>query len=225
MPETDGEHRVLDHLGLTAREYDEQIRRWIPAYEDMIAGVIGLAGGFVIDLGTGTGALGARILAASPTTRVRFVDIDPAMLESAAARVREYADRVELVQARFSDALVPCDAVVASLALHHVGDVDAKRDLYRRVHEVLRPGGVFAIGDATTYEDGPAHDRAYGVWRDWMGRHGIERAEADGLFAQWAREDRYLPLALELDLLRDAGFTQPECFWRFGPMTVYGGYR
>jgi tRNA (cmo5U34)-methyltransferase len=219
------DHRVLDHLGLTSREYDTQIRRWIPAYEDMIANVVGLARGYVIDLGTGTGALGAQILASSQGTRVRLVDIDPAMLETAAARVSSFGDRVDVVQARFDEGLVPCDAVVASLALHHVGDVDAKRALYRRVHDVLRPGGVFAIGDATTYERGPEHDRAYGVWREWMAKHGIGDAEADGLFAQWSREDRYLPLRVELELLRDAGFAQPECFWRYGPMTVYGAYR
>jgi tRNA (cmo5U34)-methyltransferase len=222
---TDGDHRVLDHLGLTAREYDVQIRRWIPAYDEMIANVVGLAHGYVIDLGTGTGALGAQVLASSPTARVRLVDIDPAMLETAAARVSAFGDRVDIVKARFHEGLVACDAVVASLALHHVGDVDAKRQLYRRVHEVLQPGGVFAIGDATTYEQGRAHERAYAIWRRSMATHGIDDLEADALFAQWAGEDRYLPLALELQLLREAGFAEPECFWRFGPMTVYGGYR
>jgi tRNA (cmo5U34)-methyltransferase len=220
-----GDHRVLDHLGLQAREYDAAIRRYIPAYEQMIANAVELVDGLVIDLGTGTGALAAAILDAKPSARVRLVDVDPAMLEAARSRIAHHGDRAELVQARFEDALVPCDAVIASLALHHVTDVDAKRDLYRLIYANLRPGGVLAIADATVHECGPARDRAYAVWRREMATHGIDAPEADRLFAAWAREDRYLPLPTELALLADAGFTAPECFWRFGPMTVYGGYR
>jgi tRNA (cmo5U34)-methyltransferase len=219
------DHRVLTHLGLAARDYDAEIRRYIPAYEQMIANAVDLVDGTVIDLGTGTGALAAAILAAKPTARVRLVDIDPAMLEAARERVAPYADRTELVTARFEDALVPCDGVVASLALHHVTSIDAKRDLYRKIFSVLRPGGILAIADATVHEQGPARDRAYAVWRREMATHGIDHDEAERLFASWALEDRYLPLPTELALLADAGFTHPECFWRFGPMTVYGAYR
>lgn len=219
------EHRVLEHLGLQAREYDAAIRRYIPAYEQMIANAVDLVDGYVIDLGTGTGALAAAILDAKPTARVRLVDVDPAMLEAARTRVAHHGSRAELVQARFEHALVPCDGVIASLALHHVPDIDAKRELYRKIHTVLRPGGVLAIADATVHEAGPARDRAYAVWRREMATHGIDAAQADQLFAAWAREDRYLPLPTEFALLADAGFAAPECFWRFGPMTVYGAYR
>lgn len=219
------EHRVLEHLGLQARDYDAAIRRYIPAYEHMIANAVDLVDGTVIDLGTGTGALAAAILDAKPTARVRLVDIDPAMLETARTRVAHHGSRAELVHARFEDALIPCDGVVASLALHHVSDIDAKRDLYRKIHAALRPGGVLAIADATVHEAGPARDRAYAVWRREMATHGIDAPEADQLFAAWAREDRYLPLPTEFALLADAGFAAPECFWRFGPMTVYGAYR
>lgn len=219
------DHRVLTHLGLAAADYDAEIRRYIPAYEQMIANAVELVDGAVIDLGTGTGALAAAILAARPAARVRLVDIDPAMLEVARDRVAPFGDRAELVTARFEDALVPCDGVVASLALHHVTDIAAKRDLYRKIHGALRPGGVLAIADATVHEGGAARDRAYAVWRREMATHGIEHEEAERLFAAWALEDRYLPLPVELSLLADAGFAHPECFWRFGPMTVYGAYR
>lgn len=219
------EHRVLAHLGLAARDYDAAIRRYIPAYEQMIAHAVDLVDGEVIDLGTGTGALAAAVLDAKPSARVRLVDIDPAMLEAARARVAPHAERAELVRARFDEGLVPCDAVIASLALHHVTDVEEKRALYRRIFEVLRPGGVLAIADATVHEAGKERERAYAVWRREMAAHGIDGDEAEALFAAWALEDRYLPLPLELELLADAGFSRPECFWRFGPMTVYGGYR
>jgi len=74
---------VLEHLGLTARDYDAAIRRYIPAYDEMIRTVVSLVSGadVLIDLGTGTGALAGAILDANPRVRVKLVDIDPAMLE------------------------------------------------------------------------------------------------------------------------------------------------
>lgn len=219
------DHRVLDHLGLAAGNYDVAIRRYIPAYEQMIATTVSLVDGYVIDLGTGTGALAAAILEAKRTTRVRMVDIDPAMLETARARVVRFGDRAEPALASFDEPLPPCDAVVASLALHHVPEREKKTALYRRLHQALRPGGILAIADATVHEHGPAHDRIFEIWAAEMSKHGIDQEEADGLFAKWAGEDRYYPLAAELDMLAEAGFEQPECFWKYGPMTVYGGYR
>jgi tRNA (cmo5U34)-methyltransferase len=219
------DHRVLDHLGLQAQEYDAAIRTYIPQYEQMVATVVGLARGDVIDLGTGTGALGAAILDAHPTARVKLVDIDPAMLEAAGARVARHSDRAELVHASFDAALPPCDAVVASLALHHVPELDRKGALYARIFDALRPGGCLLIADAVVHEDGVERDRMFAVWSAWMAGHGIPQVEADRLFAKWAGEDRYYPLATELRLLADAGFPRPEVFWKYGPMAVYGGYR
>lgn len=219
------EHRVLDHLGLAARDYDAVIRRYIPQYEQMIATAVGLVHGDVLDLGTGTGALAAAILEAQPAARVKLVDIDPAMLEVARARVARFGDRAELVHASFDDTLPPCDAVVASLALHHVPELDRKRALFTRIHAALRPGGIFVIADATVHERGLERDVSFRTWSAWMASHGIAQSEADQLFAKWAGEDRYYPLATELRLLAEAGFAQPECFWKYGPMSVYGGYR
>ena len=57
------EHRVASHLGVSTSEYDVQIRRWIPHYEEMLGTVVSLldaslpATPVVVDLGAGTGAL------------------------------------------------------------------------------------------------------------------------------------------------------------------------
>jgi tRNA (cmo5U34)-methyltransferase len=231
MTQTRIEHRVATHLGVDATAYDVQIRRWVPGYEEMIATVVSIldetlpAEPRVIDLGAGTGALAGAILAAIPRARVQLVDIDPAMLEGASARLAAFGPRAELRRASFADALPPCDAVVASLALHHVPELDRKRALYSRIHAALRPGGVLLSADATVHEDGPEHARFYREWAARMATAGISATEAKALFAQWAGEDRYYPLTTELALLADAGFPRPECFWKQGASTVFGGFR
>lgn len=230
------EHRVATHLGVEAAAYDAAIRRFIPGYEEMIAEVVSILdealddGARVVDLGAGTGALAGAILDGIPRARVVLVDIDPNMLGVAAARVAAHGVRAELRCATFEDALGElgaggAGAVVASLALHHVPELDRKRALYARIHGALAPGGVFLNADATVHEAGAEHARVYRAWAAGMARAGIGAAEAEALFAQWAGEDRYYPLAVELDLLAAAGFPRPECFWRRGASTVFGGFR
>jgi tRNA (cmo5U34)-methyltransferase len=223
------EHRVATHLGLAASDYDAAIRTYIPGYEAMIDTIVGIVGTlgapYVVDLGAGTGALGAAILDRVPRARVQFLDIDPAMLEVASARVAGHGDRIELRRGSFDDALPACDAVVASLALHHVPELDRKRALYTRIHDALRPGGVLLVADVTAHEIGAAHDHIYRVWTASMAEHGIPVPDAHALIASWADEDRYYPLAVELEQLRAAGFAYPECFWKHGPATVFGGFR
>lgn len=223
------EHRVLVHLGLAARDYDAAIRRYIPGYEGMVDTIVRLvarrASSYVIDLGAGTGALGGAIAERVPTARVRLLDIDPAMLEVAGVRTETHRDRVELHRGAFEDELPPCDVVVASLALHHVPDRGDKTALFARIRAALRPGGAVLIGDAVVDAAGPERAEMFAQWAEHMGGHGIAADEAARLFAQWAGEDTYYPLRDELAMLCEAGFARPECFWKHGPIAVYGAFR
>src|SRR5215207_1961847 len=99
-------------------------------------------GARVLDLGGGTGALSAAVLGALPEARVTVLDVDSAMLDEARRRLARFGDRVEFRESSFLDPLPAADAVVASLALHHVHDLGAKTDLYRAIHGALSAGGA-----------------------------------------------------------------------------------
>jgi len=83
---------------------------------------------------------------------------------------------------------------------------------------------VLLVADITVHENGAARDYVYRAWAAAMAQQGIAPDEAEVLFARWAGEDRYYPLAVELSLLREAGFAEPECFWKRGPSTVFGAF-
>jgi len=225
------EHRVAGHLGVAADDYDRTIRTFIPGYERMVATVVHwLDGhvprdGLVVDLGAGTGALGAAVLEALPDVRVELVDIDPNMLEVAATRCAAYDGRFRVRRARFQDELPRCDAVVASLALHHVATHDEKRELYRTICDALEPGGLVVVADALIYPAGPERRRMIEDLFAHMAQNGITPAEAEGHLGQWAEEDYYVPLLDELGLIADAGFPRPEVFWRDGLIAVYGAFK
>jgi tRNA (cmo5U34)-methyltransferase len=226
-----GTHSVKRHLDVDAEGYDVQIRRFIPHYDDMIAtGVELLAAlapvdGHVLELGGGTGALSSAVLDGLPGVRVTMVDVDADMLGTARRRLARFADRVVFHEGSFLDPLPAADAVVASLALHHVHDLGTKTTLYREIHDALSPGGVLLNLDAAVTAGARLSGLVFDRMAARMGDHGITDAEARGHFAAWADEDRYFSLDAELSALREAGFDEVECFWRRGLSAITCGLR
>src|SRR5438309_1270468 len=87
-------HSVEKHLAVSPSSYDEEIRRLVPDYDEMLEEAVGAvlehlpAGrGRVLDLGAGTGALSARIAARLPEVRLTLIDADAAMLAQAGVRL------------------------------------------------------------------------------------------------------------------------------------------
>ena len=222
---------VYQHFGLEVAAYDATIVQYIPHYRELVdtaaAWLCGHVpdGGLVLDLGAGTGALSAAVLAALPRARVELIDADAGMLASAAGRLAADHARVTTRVADFFAPLPRCHGVVASLALHHVATADDKRRLYRAIHDALEPGGALWIADCVLADGGAVERRVRAEWAAHMQRHGLSADDAAAAFARWDVEDRYLPLAVELGLLADAGFARPDCVWRRGPCAVYGGVR
>ena len=224
-------HSVRRHLRLEIAAYDETIRRFIPGYEPMIEVAAREAAadadeapgaGLVLDLGGGTGALAEAILAHPEVGAVALIDVDGEMLAQARTRLARFGGRARFLVQSFLDPLPPCDGVVASFALHHVPTMDAKRALYVRIHEALRPGGRFVNADATMPAEPTARAATWRSWADHMIEQGIDEERAFAHFEEWAAEDTYFPLEEELAGMRAAGF-HADCVWREGPMAVVAG--
>lgn len=116
-------------------------------YDDVltwVAGRVPAGCGVVVDLGSGTGNLAARIEAPH---RLICVDISEKM--SAIAATKLAGRPFELVRADLLecfDSLPITDAIASTYAIHHL-TADEKRVLFERCYERLSSGGVAAFGD------------------------------------------------------------------------------
>lgn len=213
---------VSSHLAITIDEYDTRIRTFIPDYEKMLGVAARMAAAVqrcktVVDLGIGTGALAVRVARLTPHITILGIDEDDGMLGMAARRLR--GRRASFVHDSFLRApLPPCDAIVASFALHHIASPRVKRALYVRARQALRKGGRLVSADCHPSKLAALAAEGRRAWRDHIARtYGARRAE--GFLRAWAAEDFYMPLETELQLLQSAGFTV-DVVWRRGAFAV-----
>jgi len=214
---------TASHLGIRLSEYDRRIRTFIPHYEEMLDAAAALMpprATAILDLGTGTGALAAHCLRVAPRARVTGIDSEAAMLVLARKRL---GPRANLVHSRFEDAAFPpADAVVTSLALHHIFSPTVKMSVYRRIRRAIRPGGLLIFADCF-----PAAERSLrrAQERHWVSHvcRSYSRAQALAYYRGWRREDHYKPLGTELEMLRSCGF-HPEVAWRRGMFAVLAAH-
>lgn len=213
---------VANHLGIHLREYDARIRSFIPDYEEMLdvaAAAIPRASRVIVDLGTGTGALARRCATQAPNARLIGIDADPGMAAVAAARL---GSRATILSGSFLRVPIPkCDVITASLTLHHVRTRAAKRSLYRRLRRAIRPGGRLVVVDCQPASHAATRSAQFDDWRAHLRRRYSAR-EAAALLRAWAREDVYVPLDVEIVLMRTAGF-RVEVLWRRGAFAVIVG--
>ena len=225
------QHSVQTHLGTPETEYDRAIRTFIPGYEQMLSTIgwwlsrIIPPEGKVVDLGGGTGALADAVLTKLPKVHVEVWDVDQKMLAVAQERLHRFSDRVTLREKSFTEELVPCHAVIATLSLHHIPTLDAKRAVYKNIFDALSHGGIFLNGDCTLDMTEPTHTVMIRYWLDFMAKHRISEEEGRKHLTAWAEEDTYQQTSDELTILAQAGFRRPEVYWREGPFAVYGGIK
>jgi tRNA (cmo5U34)-methyltransferase len=136
-------HDYLDTIRTDIERFDE--------FQDAIADATrGVQADRILELGTGTGETAQRVLQHHPAAALVGLDESDSMLEHARKALPK---GTELRVSRLQDPLPegPFDLVFSALAVHHLS-ADEKADLFRRVADVLRPGGRFVLGDVVVPE-------------------------------------------------------------------------
>lgn len=222
---------VARHLNIKLSEYDQRIRTFIPNYEKMlreVAGTIGMIRKLhpaILDLGIGTGALSARCLSVLPKADIYGLDADPDILALARRRLsRKMHGRLDLALGNFLDTpFPPCDAIVATLALHHISSIRSKQTLYAKCFRALHRESMLVNGDCFLAGEASL-DRIYRKeWEAHM-RRSYSSRQVKNFLAAWQKEDTYFSLQQEINMLTAAGFGV-EVVWRRAPFAVVMGWK
>ena len=224
--------KVKEHFEGEAQEFDRIILTLIPHYPTMVRTLVeaipfGKSKPLrVIDLGCGTGTVAAQILNAFPNAEVTCLDLAENMITIARAKLARYP-LVNYVAANFStfEFYSEYDAIVSSLALHHLITDEDKRNFYRRIYRSLSSGGVFCNADVVLASNDFLQGVYMNEWRRFMGR-SLSQDEIEGKWIpKYQEEDRPAKLIDQLAWMREIGFADVDVLWKYYNFAVYGGIR
>lgn len=166
----------------------------------------------ILDLGTGDGRLLAIVKLAHPEASAVAMDFSPTMLD--AVRQRFHGDSsVAIVEHNLERPLPPSgkfDATVSSFAIHHLIH-ERKRSLYAEIHELLTPGGIFCNLEHVASPTPALHE-------EFLRRIGYSLETEDP-------SNKLLDVETQLAWLRDTGFVDVDCQWKWRELALLTGRR
>jgi tRNA (cmo5U34)-methyltransferase len=166
----------------------------------------------VLDLGTGDGRLLDLVLTARPGSTGVGLDVNAEMLTRAGER---FADDDRAVVAHYDlDDPLPgddtFDLIVSSFAIHHVPDA-RKVTLYAECFDRLRPGGAFLNLEHVASPTEALHGA-------FLAAIDLDPADDDP-------SNLLAPVEAQLGWLRDAGFVDVDCHWKWRELALLAGRR
>lgn len=211
-----------------AEDWDGLARRYQTRYDEMLEELVSRVrtprGGHILDLGSGSGILAEILLERFPNSHVTLLDISANMLEVGKRRLERFEGRTSYVQGMFEGMpMGPYDAVVSTLALHHLEDDSAKQTQYERIFSSLKAGGCFFQGEYTLCSDTADSEQNEEAWQRWLGEQGFNTTEVEELAGRVRENDRPATLIDQLDWLKSIGFQKVDCTWRYTKFAVFGG--
>lgn len=192
----------------------------------------------ILDVGTGDGLLLGALLEAHPASVGTGVDFSPPMLARARERLLPLAARASVCEGDLASPTWrrglagPFDVVASGFAIHHLPDA-RKRALYGEIHELLAPGGLFVNLEHVA----SATPRVESIWDEAIVAHQhaarqvageqVTRGQVRGEYR--ARPDRLAnilaPVEVQQHWLRELGFVDVDCFWKYFERALFGGFR
>ena len=138
------------------------------------------------------------------------VDFSPAMLEASRKRFADDS-RVRVIKHNMDSslpALGKFDAVISSFAIHHLVH-ERKRALYEEVFALLNPDGVFCNLEHVSSPTPQLHE-------EFLLRIGFTVETEDP-------SNKLLGLETQLGWLREIGFTDVDCLWKWRELALLVG--
>lgn len=199
----------------------------------------------VLDLAAGPGAISQRVLRRFPDARCVAIDTDPVLLQLGQGALGDQGGRLRWVRADLRDddwtsslGDGQFDAVLSTTATHWLTPPELT-EVYARLAQLLRPGGVLLNGDGmplghqlpqirealqtvTTRRQERALDDGHGEdWQSWWDALRTEAslrdafAERDRIFPPGSRSHRSSPtLSFHQTALLEAGFAEVAPVWQ-----------
>jgi tRNA (cmo5U34)-methyltransferase len=211
-----------------AQVYDQELPKLVPNF-DLFYGTLLRQLPFptdapirILDVGAGTGLVTSLLAQQFPRATFVLTDFAEKMLDVARQRFagndRVSFQTIDSRDLRFHEEF---DAVVSALSIHHV-DHEGKQDIYIRIFRALKPGGVFVHAEQVLGPTSELEVLYQKSWVDGIRSSGLPEDRVEAALER-VRQDLNAPLADQLEWLRDMGFHNVDCWYKYYRFAVFGG--
>jgi len=155
------------------------------------------------------------------------------MLEAAQKRLKDRSD-IKYIQASFQDIINTqildgqYDFIYSSFAIHHLV-YSEKKKLYFKLYNHLNPSGCFIHNDVIAPSSARIEKWYLTLWREWI-EEFPDKGKSAGMDVipekyKESPDDFPDPLDKHLELLRKAGFSDVDCYFKYGIFALFGGFK
>ncbi len=187
----------------------------------------------LLDLGCGDGIVTHELLSVDKSISATLIDGSGDMLDKARERLKGFGN-IKYIQASFQEMLErdmldhDFDFIVSSLAIHHL-TMNEKRNLFRLIYSHLKAGGYFMNIDVILAPTDELDQWYMKLWEEWMDEKkaalGIDNDPSRNIIQRYKDMEENKPDTLDdqLDTLKDIGFKDVDCYYKYGIFTLFGG--
>ncbi len=193
------------------------------------------AGPAILDLGCGDGIITHELLSIDRSIKATLIDGSDDMLQKAKERLKDFSDMIfrtisfqEILRNGQLDNIY--DFIMSAQAIHHLSR-DEKKQLYDIIYSHIHRGGFFMNIDVTIAPSDPLEQWYMKLWQEWMDNEknslGIEGGPFQDVISRYkeAQENRPDTIEGQLSMLKDIGFRNVDCYYKYGIFTVFGGMK
>lgn len=187
----------------------------------------------VLDLGCGDGIITQELLTVDKSLSATLFDGSADMLNKARERLKEVKN-IQYIHASFQELLEKdildskFNFIVSSMAIHHL-TMEEKRALFRKIYSYLKEGGYFVNIDVVLAPTDPLDAWYMELWQEWMDEKkallDIEGEPSADIIKRYKDLEENKPdtLNAQLDAMKEIGFKDVDCFYKYGIFTIFGG--
>ena len=179
----------------------------------------------LLDIGCGAGNYTVKMLSKMGDLDCTLIDLSEPMLARAKERVgKETRGKVNAKQGDIRTADLgegTYDIILAGAVLHHLREDEDWEFVFKKIYNILAPGGSFWISDLVVQDSAPINNfvwERYGQYLEGLGGADYRQHVFDYI----EKEDSPRSVNFQLDLMKKVGFRKVEilhknlCFAAFG---------
>lgn len=182
----------------------------------------------LLDVGCGAGNYTLMMLSKLSNLNCTLVDLSKPMLDKAYERVSRVTEKkAEIIQGDIRD--IPLtnnlfDIILAGAVLHHLRDDADWEWTFKKLFDILKPGGCLMISDLVTQDLETLNQYIWEKYGDYLENLG-GREYRQKVLDYVSREDSPRSLNYQLELMKKTGFRHTEILHKNLCFAAYAGIK